>query len=111
MTELTYVRDVKRLLEPIFESMLRPTELRSLTFWLERIADGANARELSAETIIRTNDTWVRWQILGEEGGSGSLRLDDGADALVRCVQSELQDFIAESRFGWGELRDPRDLP
>lgn len=32
MTELKYVRDVKRLLEPIFESMLRPTELRSLTF-------------------------------------------------------------------------------
>lgn len=111
MTEMKYVRDVKRLLEPIFESILRPTELRSLTFWLERVADGANGRELPAGTAIKTNDAWARWQILGEEGGSGSLRPDDGVDALVRFVQSELQDFIAESSFGWGELRGPRDLP
>ena len=106
-----YVREMKRLLEPIFQSMLRPTELRSLTSWLERGIDGANGRELPSDTAIKTNDAWVRWQILGEEGGSGSLRLDDGEVALVRFVQSELQDFIAESSFGWGELRGPRDLP
>ncbi|MHA7180319.1 hypothetical protein ACX80J_09405 [Arthrobacter sp. MDB2-24] len=111
MAELKYVRDVKRLLEPIFESMLSPTELGSLTFRLERVADGANGRDLPADTVIKTNDTCVRWQVLGEEGGSGSLRLDDGVDALVRFVQSELQDFIAESHFGWGELRIPQNLP
>jgi hypothetical protein len=110
MTEVMYVRDVKRLLGPIFESMLRPPELRSLTFWLERVADGANGQELPSDTAIKTNDAWVRWQILGEEGGSGSLHLDDGEVALVRFVHSELQDFIAESNFGWGELRGPRDL-
>jgi hypothetical protein len=111
MNELKYVRDVKRLVEPIFESILSPTELESLTFRLEWVADGANGRELPADTVIKTNDTWVRWQVLGEEGGSGSLRLDDGVDCLVRSVQSEIQDFIAESCFGWGELRVPRDLP
>ncbi|MEC5200389.1 hypothetical protein RCH21_002635 [Arthrobacter sp. PL16] len=111
MIELKHVRDVKRLLEPIFESMLSPRELQSLTFSLERVADRANGRELPADTVIKTNDTWVRGQILGEEGGSGSLRLDGGVDALVRSVQSELQDLIAESHFGWGELRNPRDLP
>jgi hypothetical protein len=111
MTELKYVQDVKRLLEPIFESMLSPTELRSLTFRLERVADGANGKELPADTAVKTNETWIRWQILGEEGGSGSLSLDGGVDELVRFVQGELQDFIAESHFGWGELRGPRDLP
>lgn len=102
-----HVRDVKRLLEPMFESMLSPRELRSFTFRLERVADGV---ELPDDTNIKTNDAWVRWQTLGEEGGSGSLPLDDGADALVRFVQSDLQDFIAESHFGWGELRGPRNL-
>ncbi|WP_422391045.1 hypothetical protein [Arthrobacter sp. N1] len=111
MAELKYARDVKRLLEPIFESMLNVAELESLTFRLQRVADGANGRGLPADTIIRTNDTWARWQVLGEEGGSGSLRLNDGVDALIRFMQGELQDFIAESHFGWGELRVPRNLP
>ncbi|AUZ86724.1 hypothetical protein CVO76_03015 [Arthrobacter agilis] len=111
MTDVKYVRDVKRLLEPIFESLLSAAELESSTFRLERVTDGGNGGELPGDTIITTNDTWVRWQVLGEEGGSGSLRPDDGEDALIRFVQSELQDFIAESRFGWGQLRVPRDLP
>lgn len=111
MTELKYVRDIKRLLEPMFESMLSPTERRSLTFWVEKVVASTNGRELSAGTVIKTNDAWVRWQVLGEEGGSGSLPLDDGVGTLVRFVQSNLQDFIAESQFGWGELRGPRNLP
>jgi hypothetical protein len=111
MTGPMYVREVRRLLEPMFESMLSPGELRSLTFRLERVADGANGTELPADTIIETNDAWVRWQVLGEEGGSGSLPLDDGVDVLVRFVQGDLQDFIAESHFGWGEFRLPRNLP
>ena len=105
------VRDLERLLEPVFESMLSDAELRSLTVRVVRVADGADGRALHADAVIATNDAWVRWKVLGEDGGSGSLRLDDGVDALVRFVQGELQDFIAESRFGWGELRGPRDLP
>lgn len=111
MTERVYVRDVKLLLEPILESMLNPLKLRSMTFRLERVADSGYGRELPADIIIKTNDAWVRWQVLGEEGGSGSLRLEDGVDALVRFVQSDFQDFITESHFGWGELRGPLNLP
>jgi hypothetical protein len=106
-----YVRDMKGLLEPIFQSMLSPGELRSFTFRLEWVADGINVIELPADTIIETNDAWVRWQVLGEEGGSGSLPLDDGVDVLVRFMQGDLQDFIAESHFGWGEFGGPRNLP
>ncbi|MPY12235.1 hypothetical protein [Arthrobacter bussei] len=107
MAERVYVRNVKRLLEPMFEFMLNPTELQSLTFRLEKVADRGRGSELPADAIIETHDAWVKWQVLGEEGGSGSLRLDDGVDALVRSVQSDFQDFIAESHFGWGELRGP----
>ncbi len=105
------VRELERLLEPVFESILSDTELRSLTVRVVRVADGADGRALPADAAIATNQAWIRWQVLGEDGGSGSLRLDDGVDALVRFMQSELQDFIAESHFGWGELRGPRDLP
>lgn len=56
-------------------------------------------------------DAHVTWRIMDEEGGSGGLHVDEGTDRLVRFVQSDLQDFVSESRFGWGQLRGPRDLP
>jgi hypothetical protein len=52
----------------------------------------------------------VRWQVLGERGWSRGLDVDEDPVTLVRGVQSDLQDFIAESDFGWGQLRGPRDL-
>ncbi|WP_394250296.1 hypothetical protein [Arthrobacter pityocampae] len=107
MPEGMHARDVKRFLEPMFESMLTDRELQSFTFRLERLS----GRELPAHAVIATNEALVRWRVLGEDGGSGSLPLDDGVDALVRFVQNDLQDFIAESHFGWGERRGPRDLP
>ncbi|WIB36388.1 hypothetical protein DEJ15_04325 [Curtobacterium sp. MCJR17_043] len=41
----------------------------------------------------------------------GGLWLDDGPEMMARLVQSALQEFIAESRFGWGQFRGPHDLP
>jgi hypothetical protein len=37
--------------------------------------------------------------------------LDEGPDALVHFVRSDLQDFIAESLFGWGQHRRPTSDP
>jgi hypothetical protein len=108
MTKRMYVRDLTRLLETVFESMLNDAELRSLTFRVVRVSDAADGRMLSSDASIVTHEAWVRWQVLGEDGGTGSLPLDDGPDTLVQFVQGDLQDFIAESRFGWGELRRPR---
>ncbi|MDJ0322011.1 hypothetical protein [Pseudarthrobacter sp. PS3-L1] len=105
MTELMCVREVKLLLEPMFEAMLSSTELGTLVWRIERVSDYSNEVELPDDALIAPNEAWVRWEVLGEAGGSGSLRLDGGSNALISFVHSDLQDFIAESRFGWGELR------
>lgn len=103
------VGEVKRLISPAFDSMLTRSERRSLKFRIERI--GELNRGLDDDDVIEDNATCVGWRIMGEKGWSGSLSLADGPDDLVAFVQSDLQDFIAESRFAWGELRLPRDLP
>lgn len=105
------IREVKQLLEPMFESMLTSEELRSLTFRMVKVVDGMHGRGLPDSDVIELSRVWVRWQIAGEDGGSGNLILEGGADSLVRFVQSDLQDFIAESSFGWGELRGPLNPP
>jgi hypothetical protein len=104
------VRAVLALLEPVFREMLRADELRSTRFHLAPIKDPWG-HALQPDDLVETNSAVVCWRIVGERGGSSGLRLDDGPEMTARSVQSDLQDFIAESRFGWGEFRGPRGLP
>ncbi|MBG6226684.1 hypothetical protein IWX63_003286 [Arthrobacter sp. CAN_A2] len=83
MRELMQVWEVKRLLQPMFESMLTSEELRSLTFRVVRVVDGMNGRGLPDSDVIELSRVWVRWQIAGEDGGSGSLILENGIDSLA----------------------------
>ncbi|WIB26893.1 hypothetical protein [Curtobacterium sp. MCSS17_015] len=108
--EVMEVRAVLALLEPVFREMLRADELRSTRFHLAPIDDPCG-HALQPDDLVETNSAVVWWRIVGERGASGGLRLDDGPEMTARCVQSDLQDFIAESRFGWGELRGPHGLP
>jgi hypothetical protein len=101
------VADVKKLLAPMFAAMLRDRERATLTYRLERSSDG---QELADDDRADVEVTWVRWVVLDEEGGSSTLWFDDGPEELVRAVRSDLQDFIAESSFGWGDPRLPRTL-
>jgi hypothetical protein len=102
------VADVKKLLEPMFDAMLHDRERRTLRYRLERRRDG---QELSDDDSVGVGLTWVRWEVLDEEGGSSTLRFDVDPEELVLAVQGDLQTFIAESSFAWGELRLPRVLP
>lgn len=104
------VSDVIALLQPMFDEMLLPGERASLRFHLVATGDWDD-RALRPSDLVEHHSAMVRWRILGEHGGSGSIPVDDGPTSLVRQVQSDLQDFIAEKRFGWGQLRRPRDLP
>jgi hypothetical protein len=110
MSDTMTVEAVTALLRPMFAEMLRPDELRSLRF---RIESGTvwDRTVLDDAATIEPHRAIVGWRILRERGQSSPLRVDEGPIAMVRQVQSELQDFIAESRFGWGELRGPADLP
>lgn len=111
MAGLMYVRDMKLLLKPVFEAVLTETELQTLVWRIEKVADYPNGIEIPDGALIASNEAWIRWEVLSETGGSGSLPLDNGTSTLTRFVQSDLQDFIAESHFGWGEFREPLDQP
>ena len=98
------------LLEPVFAEMLSPRERKGMQVWVEHVDNSAPVMPLDPDARVDERLTWVRWWICDEDGGSGSLRTDEGPAGMVRGVQSDLQDFIAESEFAWGELRGPRDL-
>lgn len=104
------VRAVVALLEPVFREMLRPDELRATRYHLTS-SDDPRGHALQPDDLVETNSAVVWWRICGERGTSGGTWLDDGPEEMTRHVQGALQDFIAESRFGWGAFRGPLGLP
>lgn len=102
--------ELKRKLRPMFVEMLSADEFATLSYRLVLVDDGPDGSPIDPSAHVHEFEAWVRWSIRGEEGGSGGLPVD-GAAAAVRAVQSDLQDFISESAFGWGQLRGPHDLP
>jgi hypothetical protein len=107
VSTLLSVADLTRLLDPMFDSMLTPRERQTLTVRVERTADG---HELFDSDILESGSAWLRWTVFGEDGGSGALQLAGDTQEMVLSVQSDLQDFLAETTFAWGELREPKDL-
>jgi hypothetical protein len=108
------VADLKKLLEPMFDAMLHDHERAALSYHLEqRVGEQwlGDKEPLGDDDVVGSTMTWVRWEVLDEEGGSASLDLDGSPEELVEAVQSDLQDFIAETSFAWGELRQPRTQP
>jgi len=104
------VAEVVALLTPMFHEMLHDDELASLRFGIVPMDDFDGPHRRRGDDPVRANSAVVRWQILGERGWSRGLDGDEDPATLVRGVQSDLQDFISESSFGWGQLRGPRDL-
>jgi hypothetical protein len=111
MDEVMRVGEMLRLLEPALAEMLEPAELASSSFALTRVDEWPGTTPLAPDDLVGTGEVWARWRVCGEDGGSSSISFDEDPSQLVRRMQSDLQDFIAESRFGWGQLRGPRDLP
>lgn len=102
--EIMEVRDVLALIRPAVVAMLHGREAASLHPFLIETGD-TTCTPLLDDDVVLQNSAMARWAILGEDGGSGSLPIEDGEAGLVAGVQSDLQDFIAESSFAWGELR------
>ncbi|GAB2968325.1 hypothetical protein [Frigoribacterium salinisoli] len=98
--------DLVALVRPVFVRLLSDAELMSLgleVVWLHE-PDGT---ALLSSGPIDGEGVAVRWSILGEQGWSGELDPRAGVAALQRAVLGDVQDFIAESGFGWGQLRLP----
>jgi len=102
--------DVHQALMPMFTTMLTDDELATLNYRVVRVDACRDEPPLRYDVDLDDVMSWIRWEIANEEGGSGSLHIEDGLDVLVRRVQSDLQDFIAESRFAWGQYRGPHHL-
>lgn len=102
--------ELRQALSPVFEEMLNERELASLRVSFTRLfIDGAE-RPLRSGERLEDGDVRVHWEILGEEGSARGLQRGVNLADFVLAVRSDLQDFIAESSFGWGQLRGPRSL-
>ena len=98
--------DLVALVRPVFVQLLSDAELTSLGLEAVWLKEPDSAALLSSEPIDGEGAA-VRWSILGEQGWSGELDPRAGIAALERAVLDDVQDFIAESGFGWGQLRLP----
>jgi len=98
--------DLLTLVRPVFVQLLSDAELKSLGLEVVPIDEPDGAALMSSDPIHREGAA-VRWSILGERGWSSELDPRADAAALEGALLGDLQDFIAESDFGWGQLRFP----
>ena len=102
MTVVMSVADLLTALRPVAAGMLRSDELRRARFWV--CPHGAWEDQRPDDDVVDGRMT-VAWKICGNRGGTGTLHLHDDERALLHAVAEDLQDFIAESTFAWGDLR------
>jgi hypothetical protein len=111
VTDTVTVGELLEALDPMLREMLTPEELDGAEFWASTHgADQYEAlRPLPLDRVV-DRETVVRWRICTEDGSTGGIWIDHGLPVAVLAVQSDLQDFIAESDFAWGQLRGPMHL-
>jgi hypothetical protein len=103
MNELLTVAELKLAVESIFRELLKASELETLRYDVESIEP--YGQTLSPDHVLTHDYACLKWDILGETGRSGNLRLSQGADIYLSFIRGDLQEFISESRFAWGEWR------
>lgn len=109
-TIVTTVGELMDAVAPAFREILTTAELAGTTTVVLRQPGPFSWRPLETWPVVADGDTldddcvlWVRTL-----GDSALLWVgSDGATAqeTYERVRSELQDFVAESSFGWGQLR------
>ncbi|SMH42898.1 hypothetical protein SAMN06295885_2091 [Rathayibacter oskolensis] len=100
--------ELRRVLDPVFEAMLDERELASLRLHVTRLFLDGTERPLRPDEQLEDGDVRVHWEVLSEKGASRALQSGADLSDFALAAQSDLQDFIAESSFGWGQLRGPR---
>lgn len=96
------VGEVLAAFRPVAEQMLRPDEFRGAEFWV--YTDGLERLRRVVETDVADASMVLAWSIAGDDGDSW-LWLQEGEQEMLLKIADDLQDFIAESAFAWGELR------
>lgn len=93
------VEEILLAARPALEVILTPDELECTH--LDVLT--AQGEPVTSSTIV-SEDLLLRVVVFGEEMGFW-LYPPEGSDGFTARLRSELQDFVAESGFGWGELR------
>ncbi|PPF16877.1 MULTISPECIES: hypothetical protein [unclassified Rathayibacter] len=102
---MTTIEELRLALVPVFEAMLHEDERSSLRLHFVRLAEWPDGSPLSPADRLEDGSVVAQWVVLGETGSSRELQSGVSVFVLALAVQSDLQDFIAESVFGWGQLR------
>lgn len=84
---------------PALEAILTPNELERTHMDVVT----TKGEPVGSSTIV-SEDLLLRVVVYDEEMWFG-LYPPEGANGFTARLRSELQDFVAESGFGWGELR------
>ncbi|WP_144713942.1 hypothetical protein [Curtobacterium pusillum] len=102
MTVVTTVAELLAAFRPVAAAMLTPREFRAAEFWVH--VDGRERLRRVPEDDVVHEGMVLGWSIAGDDGDSW-LWLGEGERELLFKIADDLQDFIAESAFAWGELR------
>ncbi|RKR75684.1 hypothetical protein [Frondihabitans australicus] len=97
-----YVNDViPRVYMPVMSELLTEQELSTLELSIRAAPDGA---ALPGDFVIGTDEEWLVVTVHGEQFNAW-LAADMTDDENRQRFSSDLQDWIAETSFGWGQLR------
>ncbi|GAA4755135.1 hypothetical protein GCM10025783_30360 [Amnibacterium soli] len=93
--------------QPALQEILSPEELAETTTrvtWSAVAPTGLGRRRPMSDDEPLLPDALLEVRTLGEHKGIWVDGAETAAEAYER-VRSDLQDFVAESKFGWGQLR------
>lgn len=108
MTVVMTVADVLDAFRPVAEQMLRRDECRRAEFWVW-VDRSERLRRVVGPEVVEEGMV-LGWSIAGDDGDSWLWLGDGESEMLLKCAD-DLQDFIAESSFAWGELRPIPPIP
>lgn len=97
------------VIAPVLREILTVEERAATTTRVVRRTPGHRMLTLADWPVVPPEDelddeTLLVFRTFDEQGGSW-MQGRETATQMVERFRSELQDFVAESRFGWGQLR------
>lgn len=101
------VAELIKAVQPALPEILTPEELAETTStvtWAPHFMTGLGRRQTMSDDEPLRPEAMLEVRILGEHQGIWGNG-DETAIEVYERVRSDLQDFVAESRFGWGQLR------
>lgn len=101
------VAELIEAVQPALREILTAEELAATTTtvtWAPDFMTGLGRRQTMRDDEPLRPEALLEVRTLGEHQGIW-VNGDETAAEVYERVRSDLQDFVAESKFGWGQLR------